>query len=262
MGFYASTIIKLAEEEVGYLEKATNSNLDSKTGNAGYGNYTKYARDIDNIPGFYNGKKNGYDWCDVFVDWLFVHSFGADEAKRLLCQPGYSCGAGVGWSAGYFESKGQLHKQPKPGDQIFFAKSNGTKYHTGLVYAVDDTKVYTIEGNTRSGSEIVSNGGMVCKKEYPLNHENIYAYGRPNYDTEPENNGEEETNMVNEIRYNTIEEMPDYAKATIGKLVNKGFLKGTGDGLDLSLDMVRMFVIFDRAGMFDEGGSGLCHQSE
>jgi len=63
---------------------------------------------------------------------------------------------------------------------------------------------------------------------------------------------EEEMNMVNEIRYNSIEEMPDYAKETIEKLVNKGFLKGTGDGLDLSLDMVRMFVIFDRAGMFDE----------
>lgn len=38
-------LIKTAEAEVGYLEKATNAQLDSKTANAGYNNYTKYARD-------------------------------------------------------------------------------------------------------------------------------------------------------------------------------------------------------------------------
>lgn len=39
-------VISLAKDEIGYLEKASNSNLDSKTGNAGYNNYTKYWRDI------------------------------------------------------------------------------------------------------------------------------------------------------------------------------------------------------------------------
>lgn len=58
-------------------------------------------------------------------------------------------------------------------------------------------------------------------------------------------------NMTDNLtRYNTINEMPDYAKSTIEKLVNKGYLKGDGNGFDLSLDMVRMFVILDRAGMF------------
>ena len=57
--YYASTIIALAQNEIGYLEKASNSQLDSKTANAGYNNFTKYARDLDNIPGFFNGPKNG-----------------------------------------------------------------------------------------------------------------------------------------------------------------------------------------------------------
>lgn len=35
-------VIKIAEAQVGYLEKASNRDLDSKTGNAGYNNYTKY----------------------------------------------------------------------------------------------------------------------------------------------------------------------------------------------------------------------------
>jgi len=33
-------VIDVALNEVGYLEKRTNTNLDSKTANAGYGNYT------------------------------------------------------------------------------------------------------------------------------------------------------------------------------------------------------------------------------
>ena len=52
-------------------------------------------------------------------------------------------------------------------------------------------------------------------------------------------------------RLNTLEEMPDWAKPTIKKLVGKGFLAGTDQGLDLSLDMVRIFVIHDRAGLYN-----------
>ncbi len=61
-----------------------------------------------------------------------------------------------------------------------------------------------------------------------------------------ENGAEEE----NEVRYNTIEEVPDWTKETIEKIMKKGFLKGNGNGLDLSHDMVRLLVIFDRAGVF------------
>ena len=66
----ASDVIKIALAEVGYREKATNANLDLATANAGTGNWTKYARDLWQ-QGYYNGNKNGYAWCDVFVDWCF-----------------------------------------------------------------------------------------------------------------------------------------------------------------------------------------------
>lgn len=39
-------VINVAKGEIGYLEKASNSNLDSKTANAGQNNYTKYWRDV------------------------------------------------------------------------------------------------------------------------------------------------------------------------------------------------------------------------
>lgn len=176
-------VIAIALAEVGYLEKKSNSQLDSKTANAGSGNYTKYARDLDAIPGFYNGRKNGFAWCDVFVDWVMVQAFGREAAQKLLCQPDKSLGAGCTYSANYYKAKGQFHKSsPKPGDQIFFLDSSGDVGHTGLVYKVDSLYVYTVEGNTSSQAGVIANGGGVFKKSYAINYNRIYGYGRPDYD--------------------------------------------------------------------------------
>ena len=41
-----NAVLGTAEEEIGYLEKKSNSQLDSKTANAGSNNYTKYWREI------------------------------------------------------------------------------------------------------------------------------------------------------------------------------------------------------------------------
>lgn len=182
MSCYVNKVIEIAKAEIGYLEKASNSSLDSKTLNAGRNNFTKYARDLDNIPGFYNGKKNGYPWCDCFVDYCFVKAYGVDDANRLLCQPNKSLGAGCQYSMNYYKTKGQLKTTPKIGDQIFFKSSSGEIVHTGLVYDVDKTYVYTIEGNTSSASGVVANGGGVFAKKYSLNYGRIAGYGRPAYD--------------------------------------------------------------------------------
>lgn len=168
-------VIGIAKKEIGYLEKKSNSQLDDKIANSGNGNYSKYARDLDNISGFYNGKKNGYSWCDIFVDWCFVQAFGVTRALELLCQPKASCGAGVGYSAQYYKNKGQFYtSNPNVGDQVFFSKYA----HTGLVVKVDSNYVYVVEGNT--GSPV--NG--VKEKKYNLNSTSIVGYGRPNYSTD------------------------------------------------------------------------------
>ena len=178
-------LINVAKAEIGYLEKESNSSLDSKTANSGHKNYTKYARDLDNISGFYNGKKNGYAWCDVFVDWCFVKSFGVDRAKDLLLQPNKSLGAGCTYSARYYKNKKQWYKTPEIGDQIFFSEDGGeTNYHTGIVYDVDSKYVYTIEGNTSSAEGVVANGGCVRAKKYLLTYKKIGGYGRPKYKVE------------------------------------------------------------------------------
>jgi len=183
MGYTASELIKIAEAEVGYLEKETNKNLDSKTGNAGDENYTKYARDLHKA-GYYQANKQGYAWCDMFVDWCFYQLCGKDakKAQAIICQTG-PYGAGCTFSMRYYKNAKRLFTSPKPGDQIFFGTSENVT-HTGIVYKVDAKKVYTIEGNTSSAAGVVANGGSVRKKSYALSHRKICGYGRPKYDAE------------------------------------------------------------------------------
>jgi N-acetylmuramoyl-L-alanine amidase CwlA len=54
-------------------------------------------------------------------------------------------------------------------------------------------------------------------------------------------------------RYNTIQEIEKeapWAAPTVNKLIANGCLNGTGTGLDLSMDMLRLLVINDRAGCY------------
>lgn len=173
----ADKVIALAVQEVGYKEKASNSQLDSKTANAGTKNWNKYARYIDTqFPGFYNGKKNGFDWCDIFVDYLFIVAFGKEAALHLLCQPEKSLGAGCLYSAQYYEQAGRFTMgDPQPGDQIFFKDAGGDICHTGLVVNVDISRddIAVIEGNA---------GNAVKYRSYHYNDRSIYGFGRPRYD--------------------------------------------------------------------------------
>lgn len=172
-------VLAIALTEVGYLEKKSNSQLDSKTANAGSNNYTKYGRDMHAI--YPSVMDFPAAWCDCFVDWCFYKAYGITNAKGLL----------GGDFNDYTVSSAQLYKNknawytsnPKKGDQIFF--KNSTRIcHTGLVYDVDSKYVYTIEGNTSSSAGVIANGGAVCKKKYLLTYSRIAGYGRPKYDVE------------------------------------------------------------------------------
>ena len=177
---YVEKVTKVFKNEVGYQEKASNKNLDSKHTNVGKANYTKYGRDMG---------CNGQSWCDACVDWCFVKAYGEKDAKRLL--GGFSNYTPT--SAQYFKNKKQYFKRgektPKEGDVIFFhSNSLGRIAHTGYVYKVLDKKVYSIEGNTSSNSsEFERDGGCVAYKIYSLKDTRIDGYGRPKYDKKPSN---------------------------------------------------------------------------
>ena len=146
-----NALIKIAEGEMGYLEKKSNSQLDSKTANAGSGNYTKYWRDV--YPSY-----QAQPWCAAFVSWCFAKAFGLETAKKLLKH----------WPYTYCPTLGDLFTQnanPKVGDIVIFYRG-GEFAHTGIVTAVSGDRFETIEGNTSGSSGIVDNGGGVCRKSY------------------------------------------------------------------------------------------------
>lgn len=173
---FASAVIATAKREIGYVEKATNSQLDSKTANPGHNNWNKYAAYIDSVyPDFYNGKKNGFNWCDIFVDYCFLRTFGLEDAKRLLCQPDHSAGAGCTASYGYYKAAGRVCRTPYPGAQIFYTKDGKSSYHTGIVIAVNNGIVTTVEGNS---------GDKVSVKTISAKSGYILGYGMPDYDKE------------------------------------------------------------------------------
>lgn len=168
-------LINIAKSEVGYLEKASNKDLDDKLANAGYNNFTKYGRDLVKEIG--SPYANGVAWCDMFVDWCFIQAFGKEKAKELL--GGWS--AYTPTSASYFKTLGQWAVAPKVGDVIFF--KNSTRIcHTGIVIEVMGNTIHTIEGNTSSANGVVANGGGVFKKSYQTSNSRIAGYGRPQYE--------------------------------------------------------------------------------
>lgn len=156
----AVQVVKLAVSQAGYKAQ-------------GPGKRNKYAKYIDShFPTFYNGKKNGTDWCDIFVDYCVLYKAqNAKDAEYVLCQPAKSCGAGVGWSWKYYKAKKRTSKTPKYGYQIFLNKLK----HTGIVYNVDSKYIYYVAGNEGGGH------GEVKKHKLLKTSTKIYGYGRPRY---------------------------------------------------------------------------------
>jgi hypothetical protein len=168
MGYTVEKLLDIARKEIGYIEKETNANLDDKTANAGDNNWTKYARDLQKA-GYYQAGKNGYAWCDMWVDWCHLQAADGDKkvAEDTICQTGLY-GAGCEWSAKYYKQQGRFFKDGKVGDQIFF----NNYAHTGIVEKIENGIVTTIEGNTSN---------KVARRTYEVGSSKIDGYGRPKY---------------------------------------------------------------------------------
>ena len=207
-----SELLELARRQIGVKECPPNSN------NVRY-NTWYYGREVSGA---------AYPWCMVFVQWVFAQA-GVKLPVRTA-----SCGAlmRAAKAAGCWVTKGY-----QPGDVVIYDFPGGAATdHCGIVESVDGTYISAIEGNTSSASD--ADGGAVERRARKFSQ--IVGAVRPSYDKE-----------VEEVRYNTVEECPDWARETVQKLIDKGYLGGNGQGLDLSHDMVRVLVIQDRAGNFD-----------
>lgn len=148
-------LISIAKAEVGYHE--------------GPNNHTKYGDEMHAIQPS-NMDKNA-PWCDAFVDWCilqlcYAFGYGPEMARKVLCGDfdDYTY-----FSINYYKKEKRWTTKPGVGYQIFF----GGAGHTGIVYKVTSTKVYTIEGNK-------SDEVRYC--EYYINDSRIIGYGMPRYE--------------------------------------------------------------------------------
>ena len=174
-------LLSVATSEVDYCEKSSSafkanpSIINDKTKGAGTDNITKYAKEMVEKVG--TPYVQGVAWCQTFASYCFMKAFGAPKAKEMI----------GGWTAytptaaQYYMNMKRWSQTPAVGSQIFF-KNEVRINHTGIVYAVDVAKVYTIEGNTSSSAGVVTNGGCVTKKSYLRNNSRIAGYGMPRYE--------------------------------------------------------------------------------
>lgn len=211
-----SQVLDIASAEVGYLEKSKSAYqkdptvLYDKTRGAGSDNYTKYAKEMDSL-NVYNGPKQGYAWCNVFIDWIFVQSLGLDRARQLLI--GFNAGCTQDWN--WFKSHNQIVTSPQRGDLVFFRNLA----HIGIVEKIANGRVYTIEGNTSNAAELITNGGSVARKSYVIGSLLIDGYARPKYDKSKEDS------QSSEIIYSTIKKgsKGNLVRIAQQKLIAKGY---------------------------------------
>ena len=149
----------------GYLEKKSNAYLDDFKKNAGYNNYTKFARDVNSWgqPGC-----QGQPWCAEYQFWKLVKVIGITKALQIMGGGFYNCVSITNWA----KKKGTWHNTPKVGALVIFR--NGS--HVGSVQSFDRLRIYTNEGNTSSIAGVVANGGAVRNKSYSINDSAIDGY--------------------------------------------------------------------------------------
>lgn len=148
-----------------YLEKRTNAYLDDFQKNAGYNNYTKFARDVNSWgqPGC-----QGQPWCAEYQFWKLVNVLGITRALQIMGGGFYNCES----VTNHAKANGTWHNSPKVGALVIFR--NGS--HVGSVRSFNGSVVYTNEGNTSSVAGVVANGGTVRNKSYSINDSDIDGY--------------------------------------------------------------------------------------
>ena len=184
--FSVKPIINWAENERNYTEKDSLTDLNDKTKNAGDDNYTKYSQEVDALDVF-STQVQGQPWCATWVTDGFINTYGVDKGLDMLCQPNKNSNAACcGDAAEYYQKAGRWYTSPQVGDQVFFKTTKYQYAHTGIVTEVTSTEVTTIEGNTSSEKGVVSNGGAVTKKHYPVGYSGFKGFGRPKYEVKQE----------------------------------------------------------------------------
>lgn len=136
-------VVSAAKKEIGYKETGTNINkfaakFDAPASKGGWWQW-------------YNTKKNGAAWCQIFLAYCFCEVLTPAKARTFLGIPkpaeNYSAACPQFWN--YLVKKGYKIDKTKgqKGDIIFFNTKSAKCGHVGIIESVSGGKYKTIEGN-------------------------------------------------------------------------------------------------------------------
>lgn len=168
----------------GYIEKKDGTEkyltraVENFHANDGDGNWTYMGKLCGINPG---------EWCAMMVSTAVHDGCGFDKAAAKTAMwgvwPYAACNqvweaapaAKKHWSKWQllYNGRSGTAYTPQAGDVIVFSDNGTTRTHTGMVYAVDSSYVYTYEGNS---------GNMARKRSYSLGSSYIYGYVTLNLD--------------------------------------------------------------------------------
>lgn len=220
-------------------------------------------------------------WADPNVNpktecaWALAHGYKAPHSGTYY---GYFEPAGkrygltvtrLNWSNIYGKATSAYHAQAKDaldrGDLVIACMGKGNWTSSGhyvLVYGIDGDTIYI--------NDPASTKARRTRGSYSLFKQQVKYYWtveRPeSAKEEPDMTEKEVRELLEEYlpksepaKYDTIDQVPDWGKETVQKLMNKPradnpekmVLEGEGNGLGLTYDLLRVLVVNDRAGLYD-----------
>lgn len=211
-------------------------------------------------------------WADKSVTpktecaWALAHGFKAPHSGTYY---GYFVPAGARYGLKvrqinavniYGNSKSSHHEMARKaieaGHLVIACMGKGNWTSSGHYVLVWD-----VEGDTVYINDPASTLARRTQGSYAMFKTQIKYYWVINKPMSKLDTGEEELDMTEQevidiikkqkTIYETIEDVPEWAKPTIRKLMGNGILQGDGSGLGLTYDLTRVLVINDRAGLYD-----------
>ena len=168
-------------------------------------------------------------WCAAFASATVVMA-GAGERYPLEC----SCSKIIEGAKKMNIWQERDDHVPSIGDWVLYdwqskpaGDNTGAPDHVGVVIGVENGEILAVEGNYDNAVKL---------RRFPVDWEKLRGFVCPKW---------EEEQMV----YHTLTQVPEYARATIEKLVADGSLRGIAeDDLGLTEELLRTLVILDRRG--------------
>ena len=165
-GNQAKDIVNVALSQVGYHEGCSGSDLSGNSSSSA--NYTEYGR-------WFGQQSN---WCAIFISWCANQAgISTSVVKKNAVASGNSCQFG--------EKKYSFgSRNPQPGDILYVQNdSDSSVDHVGLVYKVDDTYIYAVEGNFGNKVGTIKYYKDTGRQTY-YSSTKILFYGVPDYLTD------------------------------------------------------------------------------